>query len=99
MSESGEVRVFSRNQEDTTEKFPDIVELIPTLLSEPNSDDGPVRSLILDCEAVAFDTVTNQILPFQRLSTRKRKVSSFLTVFGYFTFISVISIHDCGRKS
>ncbi|CAG9131319.1 unnamed protein product [Plutella xylostella] len=59
--------VFSRNQEDNTSKYPDILRRLPGLLKES------VSSCVLDCEAVAYDVVNKQILPFQILSTRKRK--------------------------
>lgn len=59
--------IYSRNQENNTEKYPDIVKLIKEIVG-PN-----VVNFILDCEAVAFDVTTQQILPFQILSTRKRK--------------------------
>lgn len=59
--------IYSRNQENNTEKYPDIVKLIHEIVS-PN-----VTNFILDCEAVAFDVSSKQILPFQILSTRKRK--------------------------
>eukprot|EP01071_Lankesteria_metandrocarpae_P000944 Lankesteria_metandrocarpae@DN1138_c0_g1_i1.p1 len=63
---SGHVKVFSRNLEDMTEKYPDIVLTARTAL-------GGMRTAILDCEAVAFDTVNLKILPFQVLQGRKRK--------------------------
>jgi len=67
MLEDGSMHIYSRNQEDNTTKYPDIIERMPKLMK-----DG-VKSFIIDCEAVAYDTATNEILPFQRLSTRKKK--------------------------
>ena len=61
------VRVYSRNLEDNTSKFPDICSALPRLL-KPG-----VQSVVLDCEAVAYDRSTRKILPFQVLSTRGRK--------------------------
>ncbi|CAH2056978.1 unnamed protein product, partial [Iphiclides podalirius] len=59
--------VFSRNQENNTSKYPDVIRRLPALL-------GPaVRSCVLDCEAVAFEAGSGRILPFQVLATRKRK--------------------------
>uniref|UniRef100_A0A8C3CJL3 DNA ligase n=1 Tax=Cairina moschata TaxID=8855 RepID=A0A8C3CJL3_CAIMO len=65
--ESGAVFIYSRNQENTTTKYPDLVDRIPKVL-KPG-----VRSCILDAEAVAWDQTTRQIQPFQVLMTRKRK--------------------------
>lgn len=56
----GKTRVFSRNSEEISAKYPDIAGL---KLSD--------KSYILDGEAVAFED--GKILPFQVLSTRKRK--------------------------
>ncbi|XP_061587850.1 DNA ligase 1 [Cololabis saira] len=65
--ESGEVRIFSRNQEDNTSKYPDIISRIPKVKK------GTVVSCVLDSEAVAWDHEKKQIQPFQVLTTRKRK--------------------------
>uniref|UniRef100_A0A8D3E897 DNA ligase n=1 Tax=Scophthalmus maximus TaxID=52904 RepID=A0A8D3E897_SCOMX len=65
--ESGEVRIFSRNQEDNTSKYPDIISRIPKVKKDS------VVSCVLDSEAVAWDREKKQIQPFQVLTTRKRK--------------------------
>ncbi|KRZ76444.1 DNA ligase 1 [Trichinella papuae] len=72
----GTVKVFSRNQENHTGKYPDIVELIPKVLSATNNKNNqtdPISSCIIDSEIVAWNTENQSILPFQVLSTRKRK--------------------------
>ncbi|XP_063920524.1 DNA ligase 1 isoform X1 [Zophobas morio] len=62
-----EVFIFSRNQENNTSKYPDIISRIDKCKSED------VKSCVLDCEAVAWDRENKVIQPFQVLSTRKRK--------------------------
>lgn len=62
----GTMRIYSRNGENMTERYPEID--IRDFLSGSGTE-----SLILDCEAVAWDKEHNRILPFQVLSTRKRK--------------------------
>lgn len=69
MSEDGKVSIYSRNQEDNTSKYPDIVSRLPLSLGTE------VKSCVLDTEAVAWDIVNKRIQPFQILSTRKRKVT------------------------
>jgi len=66
MKEDGTISVFSRNMESMTSSYPDVVNIIPSTLSVHT------KSFIIDTEAVAVDTDGN-ILPFQVLSTRKRK--------------------------
>lgn len=66
----GSVSIYSRNQECNTTKYPDIIGRVPdAFLAGPSG----LRQCILDCEAVAWDAEREQILPFQVLSTRKRK--------------------------
>uniref|UniRef100_A0A914BUB3 DNA ligase n=1 Tax=Acrobeloides nanus TaxID=290746 RepID=A0A914BUB3_9BILA len=62
-NEKGEVALFSRNQENHTGKFPDIIERLPNCLKSSTTD------FIADGEVVAWDTENKSILPFQTLST------------------------------
>eukprot|EP00923_Selenidium_pygospionis_P040400 GHVN01069799.1.p1 GENE.GHVN01069799.1~~GHVN01069799.1.p1 ORF type:complete len:452 (+),score=36.90 GHVN01069799.1:372-1727(+) len=64
---NGEICVFSRNLENLTDKYPDVA-INAKLAFTPGMVD-----CILDCEAVAYDVNEDRILPFQILSTRKRK--------------------------
>ncbi|EDW45301.1 GM13668 [Drosophila sechellia] len=63
----GEISIFSRNSENNTAKYPDLIARSTGLLK------GDVKSYIIDSEIVAWDVERKQILPFQVLSTRKRK--------------------------
>ena len=68
LKESGKIHIYSRNQEDNTSKYPDIISRMSNAIKEG------VTSAVIDSEAVAWDRERKQILPFQILSTRKRKV-------------------------
>jgi DNA ligase-1 len=59
--------IFSRNSEDLSKKYPDVLAKLDTWIK-----DG-VKSFVLDCETVAWDMVNKKVLPFQQLMTRKRK--------------------------
>lgn len=63
------VHIYSRNMENNTKKYPDIVKALP------EAAEAGVESCILDCEVVAYDKDQNKILSFQTLSTRGRKVN------------------------
>ncbi|KLT45696.1 putative DNA ligase [Cutaneotrichosporon oleaginosum] len=65
--EDGTIAVFSRNSENMSAKYPDMVEQIPRCIKEG------VKSFVLDAEAVAYDVQEKKLLPFQELSRRKRK--------------------------
>ncbi|KAF2691007.1 DNA ligase 1 [Lentithecium fluviatile CBS 122367] len=66
-SEKGVSNIFSRNSEDLSKKYPDILAKLPTWVK-----DG-TKSFVLDCETVAWDIEEKKVLPFQQLMTRKRK--------------------------
>jgi DNA ligase-1 len=64
----GSVKIFSRNSLDDTNKYPDLAEVIR------RAKNDKIESCVIDCEVVAFDREKGCLLPFQILSTRKRKV-------------------------
>lgn len=65
-----QLRVFSRNSEDMSVKYPDLMVQVPRCLKEG------VESFVMDAEAVAWQPRTTEpgrLLAFQELSRRKRK--------------------------
>jgi DNA ligase-1 len=66
-SDRGVSNIFSRNSEDLSKKYPDILAKLPTWVKQGT------KSFVLDCETVAWDMVEKKVLPFQQLMTRKRK--------------------------
>ena len=60
----GEVNLFSRNLENMTEAFPELVAAAREL---------PVESVILDGEAIAYSPQSEEYLPFQLTMGRRRK--------------------------
>lgn len=58
------ITLFSRNLENTTQMFPDLVESLLKI---------KVKNAILDGEAIGFDQKTQKYLPFQETIQRKRK--------------------------
>lgn len=63
----GIAAIFSRNSEDLSKKYPDILSRLGTWV-KPET-----KSFVLDCETVAWSTTEKKVLPFQQLMTRKKK--------------------------
>lgn len=63
----GKVTIFSRHLEVMTDKYPDLVALVPKIRGEG------VSSFILEGEVVAVDRETGDLKPFQILANRARK--------------------------
>ncbi len=59
------VRIFSRNLEDMTHSFPDLAEGV---LKEVKA-----KSVIMEGEAIAYNPLTEEFLPFQETTKRRRK--------------------------
>lgn len=58
-----EVKIFSRQEEDITKMFPDIVEAVKKIQHD----------FIIDCEFIAYDPINKKYHTFQITITRKRK--------------------------
>ncbi len=59
------IRLFSRNLEETTPMFPEIIEGAKKQIK--------AKSAILDCEAIGFNPSSGEFLPFQETTQRRRK--------------------------
>lgn len=70
MLNNGTTKVFSRNLLDTSDKYPEV----PLFVKEAATN--KVQSFVLDTEVVAYNNKTNQLVPFQILSTRKKTEES-----------------------
>ena len=62
--DADQVSIFSRNLETMTSMFPELVAAARGL---------PVESVILDGEAIAYDPETEEYVPFQETTARRRK--------------------------
>lgn len=65
--EKGNVSIFSRHLEVMTDKYPDLVALVPQIRGES------VSSFILEGEVVAIDRGSGELKAFQTLTNRARK--------------------------
>lgn len=65
--ETGKVSIFSRHLELMTDKYPDLVALIPKIRGEG------VGSFIMEGEVVAVDRESGELKTFQTLTNRARK--------------------------
>jgi DNA ligase-1 len=65
--ETGKVTIFSRHLEIMTDKYPDLVALVPQIRGEG------VSSFILEGEVVAIDRESGELKTFQTLANRARK--------------------------
>ena len=65
--DTGKVSIFSRHLEVMTDKYPDLVALVPQIRGES------VSSFILEGEVVAIDSSNGDLKPFQQLTNRAKK--------------------------
>jgi DNA ligase-1 len=66
------VKLFSRNQEETTDMFPDLV---------LEAEKLKVKSVVLDSEVIGINPKTGKFIPFQETMQRKRKYN--ISEFAY----------------
>lgn len=65
--QDGKISIFSRHLEKMSEKYPDLIEIVPTIRGEG------VSSFILEGEVVAVDKESGDLKAFQTLTNRARK--------------------------
>lgn len=65
--QNGKISIFSRHLEKMSEKYPDLIQIVPTIRGEG------VSSFILEGEVVAVDPESGDLKAFQTLTNRARK--------------------------
>ncbi len=63
--ESGEIRIFTRNLDEVSKQFPEVVEYLKKHIK--------AKSFMLDGEAIGFDPKTKKYKPFEAVSQRIRR--------------------------
>jgi DNA ligase-1 len=63
--DGNQIRIFSRNLEETTDSLPDVIKGVLTQVK--------AETAIFDAEALAFNPESDEFLPFQETMKRKRK--------------------------
>lgn len=61
-SDGNEIRIFSRNQKEVTESFPEVTENL-----------NPEYEYIIDGEIVGYDPLTGSVLPFEKIMNRMHR--------------------------
>src|SRR3989440_291328 len=85
--DGGEVSIFSRNLETMTPMFPELVAATVSL---------PVKSVILDGEAIAYSPESEEYVPFQETTARRRKegIDEFATRVPLRAFVFDVMFRD-----
>jgi DNA ligase 1 len=85
--DANEVRIFSRNLESMTEMFPELVAAASGL---------KVDSVILDGEAIAYNPESEEFVPFQETTARRRKegIAEFATQAPMRAFVFDVMFRD-----
>jgi len=85
--DADKVSIFSRNLESMTEMFPELVAAAAGL---------KVKSVILDGEAIAYDPDSEEYVPFQETTARRRKegIQEFAAQVPLRAFVFDVMFHD-----
>jgi len=85
--DGGQVSIFSRNLETMTPMFPELVAATVSL---------PVKSVILDGEAIAYSPESEEYVPFQETTARRRKegIDEFATRVPLRAFVFDVMFRD-----
>lgn len=86
------VHIYSRNAEDMTPRYPDILSRLPGWLGKDT------QSIVIDGEAVAWDPEKSKILPFQVSAALARYLACLLCSIAAGVQRSVLVFADAGQN-